>query len=162
MDYRAFSNRNRRRSLRERFFTKILVDPVSGCWKWLGAKSSGRAVFWFRGQQRPAAHFVLEVLAGLPRPDKDHGACHHCDNPACVNPKHLYWGTAAENGRDFSERGTFPPRLSPEQALAIYEGSGTHQSIADRFGTTRQNVTHIKGGKSWAAVTGHVREAPAT
>jgi hypothetical protein len=32
-------------------------------------------------------------------------ACHHCDNPPCVNPEHLYEGTPADNTRDMMTRG---------------------------------------------------------
>jgi hypothetical protein len=31
--------------------------------------------------------------------------CHHCDNPACVNPEHLYLGDGKSNKQDCIRRG---------------------------------------------------------
>jgi hypothetical protein len=39
--------------------------------------------------------------------------CHKCDNPKCVNPDHLYYGTSVDNARDRKLR-AIPPRLRPE------------------------------------------------
>jgi hypothetical protein len=43
--------------------------------------------------------------------------CHRCDNRACLNPGHLYWGTSSDNGRDAWRNGRRV--MSPEQQLAM-------------------------------------------
>jgi hypothetical protein len=88
-----------------RFLSRVDRREPDECWPWLGFINpvSGRAVF----ANRAAGQFAL-VLDGRPRPSPQHGACHTCDNPACVNPAHLWWGTQKDNMRDCQEKGRNP------------------------------------------------------
>lgn len=92
-----------RRPLEQRFYGK--VDISGGCWLWHGAKDTkGYGQLRIDGKTRVATHIALE-LAGKPRqPDKP-CALHHCDNPPCVNPAHLFWGTMRDNTRDMMMKG---------------------------------------------------------
>lgn len=90
----------------ERMERKRTVDPTTGCWNWHGSKDTkGYGQIRIDGRARIATHIALE-LAGRPRPPK---ACalHRCDNPACVNPDHLWWGTMKENIQDCIAKGRF-------------------------------------------------------
>lgn len=101
-------------------------EPMrSECWEWVGSRwpSGYGAVFvpdhlpWLRGRRvkgQDSAHRVAwrlvrgEIPAGL-------RVLHHCDNPPCVRPSHLYVGTAADNTRDMLSRGR--ARHAPTKTL---------------------------------------------
>ncbi len=106
-------------------------DAPDGCWLWTGPTNRKGYGFWSLGAERGLAHRVA-LTRSSPPPSPGLMACHHCDTPACVRPSHLYWGTAADNARDASERGqVYRPPLSlvcpqghPKEGdnLVVYNG----------------------------------------
>ena len=79
-------------------------------------------------------------------------ALHSCDNPPCVNPAHLRWGTAAENVADMVSRRRYnnTRKLTAADANAIRQAriSGeTGVSVARRFGVSQQTVCDIFKGR---------------
>lgn len=84
--------------LPERFWRKVSVNPVTGCWEWTASKSSsGYGRFLFHGRLWQAHRIAFEVLC-WPVPlalDIDH----LCRNRACCNPSHLEPVTRKENIR---------------------------------------------------------------
>lgn len=97
--------RSNERDLSERFFSKVrdFSDPDE-CWEWTGTVSgSGRPQIIWNRKTRQATHISL-LLDGRPRKDELF-ALHRCDNPMCVNPGHLWWGTQKENIRDALAKG---------------------------------------------------------
>lgn len=78
------------------------VDKSGDCWVWTGSTNAKGYGWWSGGGRRGLAHRI--ALAEVsPEPD-GMMACHHCDNPPCVRPAHLYWGTARTNAADVVAR----------------------------------------------------------
>jgi len=82
------------------------VDMSGGpdaCWPWTGARHpSGYGGVSWRGGRVNAHRVAYELAYG--NPGKGF-VCHHCDNPPCCNPAHLFLGTAQDNYRDSIAKG---------------------------------------------------------
>lgn len=82
-----------------------IPEPNSGCWLWEGPVNEfGYGVFEHNGKKTHRAHRLSLMLK------TDHIgtgllACHSCDNPFCINPDHLFWGTHKDNMMDASRKG---------------------------------------------------------
>lgn len=86
-----------------RFWSRATVLSDSECWKWNHGLNSGYPAVRMNGKTRRCSQIAWEVANGRPFPDGLR-ACHVCDNPLCVNPSHIYAGTAKDNARDMIER----------------------------------------------------------
>lgn len=104
----------------ERFWSH--VDQSAGpdeCWPWMiGCNPGGYGNFQIRSKGKhytfQASRWVLGMLRGEPLrwdAEKREEACHHCDNPPCCNPRHLYVGGRSENLGDAWRRGGFDQRV---------------------------------------------------
>src|SRR5271170_5361706 len=90
----------------EKFSDQWTPDLNSGCWLWLAAKTRGYGVVWWKGRVERAHRAAFEDANG------DGSAsgltiCHHCDNPSCINPEHLFGGTPKDNVHDAIKKGRF-------------------------------------------------------
>ena len=80
------------------------VDRTEGCWVWMGARvSKGYGNLWHGGKSISAHRHAWELTVG-PIPPGMH-VLHHCDNPPCVRPDHLWLGTNRENQIDSRDKG---------------------------------------------------------
>lgn len=101
-----------------RFWSK--VSKGDGCWEWTGYRlKNGYGQFRPGPGQRTKAHRYSYELAYGPISDGMF-ICHHCDNPPCVRPDHLFVGTPADNShdRDIKGRGIRGRKLSPRLVCA--------------------------------------------
>lgn len=82
-----------------------------GCWEWTGKKNSkGYGGVGFRGKNWRVNRVAWILFKGEEIPE-GMMVCHSCDNPSCINPKHLFLGTALDNNRDMMEKGRWKPRV---------------------------------------------------
>jgi len=89
---------------RERLNERIAIDPVTGCWNWLGfLHKQGYGVVSYQGTTW-RTHRLLYTLDIGPIPPGLF-VCHTCDNTSCCNPDHLFLGTHTDNQRDMVAKG---------------------------------------------------------
>lgn len=78
--------------------------PRGECWHWVAARNEhGYGMMRIR-KRSIRAHRISALLAGK-LTDASLDVCHECDNPQCVNPSHLFVGTALDNMRDMVKKG---------------------------------------------------------
>jgi hypothetical protein len=146
--------------------TNYIPEPNSGCWLWLGPYStrSGYGVLHLgKRLRRVYAHRQMLSLTH-PVADETLHACHHCDVPCCINPDHLFWGTAADNMRDAKRKGraSAPPlsqpgmksyKLNEDQVKDIRASTEVSRIVAARYGICFETVRRVRRGDSWRRTT---------
>lgn len=163
-----------RKSTVDRFWEKVDIHGPDECWPWLACQSSnGYGKFRFGGKPEWAHRVAWQLVHG----DIPLGVCvcHHCDNPACVNPNHLFLGTKADNTHDMMAKGRANftggsrvgednpnSKLTEKQVLEIIELDRAKEiprrEIAKRYGICRTHIYDILSGERWGETTGIVFE----
>lgn len=120
----------------DRFWSKVVkLNGVNACWVWNSQTDErGYGFFWLEVCKRPlrAARLSYTLAIG-PIPD-GLCVCHHCDNPICVRPDHLFVGTVGDNMRDMVRKGRHPEQISRQ----------THCKRGHEY--TEANTIHKKDG----------------
>lgn len=142
----------------------------SGCWAWTGAKNeNGYGVIGRgrRGEGNAKAHRLSFEIFHAVQLNPQQVICHRCDNPACVNPDHLFVGTQQDNLADMvsKERGSTPPLLrgteNPKaklnehlvrRAFRLREDGLSTYRIADELGVSRPAICSVLNKKTWRHV----------
>ncbi len=140
----------------KRFWSKGRQLP-NGCLEWTAAKDDwGYGRFALNGRNTRAMRVAWELTNG-PIPS-GLCICHKCDNPACINPDHLFLGTNADNvadmvqkGRNSSQVGTLNPRnkLTEDQVREIRASPMGLSEIGRLYGVTPQTIFGIRRRKIW-------------
>jgi hypothetical protein len=137
-----------------------IVD-IHGCWVWVGKlERSGYGRIFIDGKNVLAHRFVYGEFKE-PVPD-DMCLCHHCDNPPCTNPEHMFVGTRTDNNNDMVAKGrtthgerAYHGKLTAIQAVEIRkkrENGATVCDLSKEYGIATQNIYLLLQRKTWARV----------
>lgn len=146
-----------RKPLEERFWKK--VDKSGGpdaCWLWTGTKTNrGYGRIRIESRMKSSHRVSYELYKGA-IPD-GLCVCHHCDNPSCVNPDHLFVGTHTDNMHDKAIKGRNSlTKLTEDQVCEIrvrITNGETQTSLAKEFGVIQQTISHVKCGRTYRHIT---------
>lgn len=143
----------------DKFMDKV-VKLSSGCWEWVGyTDPTGYGKLGENGTIKLVHRYAYEQLVGSIPPNMC--ICHHCDNPKCVNPDHLFAGTHNDNLTDMCKKGrqgnqagvaNGNSKLDENQVAEIRRGlrlGQTQKSLALEFGVSRGAICNIATGKRW-------------
>jgi len=82
--------------------------------------------------------------------------CHRCDNPACVNPEHLFLGTHKDNAQDKVAKGRHPigegapaAKLTERDVVAIRRDPRSHVEVAEAYGMSDWTIKDIRNRRIW-------------
>lgn len=129
------------------------------CWEWTGAFDPKGYGHKKRHGTNVASRVVWIEVHG-PIPDGME-VCHHCDNPPCVRPSHLFLGTHKDNaddmlrkGREYREYGDrhHNIKLTDVQVAQIRNLGATtglsHRAIGEMFGVSNSHIGKILRGRA--------------
>lgn len=154
------------RPIWEKIIEHSVLDEQTGCIHWTGTQAGlgvGYGSVYFNGKSQ----FVHRVVFQLCNPKveiSELNVNHHCDNPKCINAKHLYAGTQSENVLDTVRRGRHARAASrgtknpiaklkeeqiPEIRARLEQGEYT-TSLAKEFGVHPATIWCIKKRGTWS------------
>ena len=153
------------KSLEDRFWEKVDKKGPDDCWEWRGAKTRKGYGEIHDGDRTLRANRVSWEIANGPIPKGNgyHGTCvlHHCDNPGCVNPTHLFLGTVADNNHDREKKGRSVYVRGERQGSAkltvrnihtirqMLRGGVSRRVIANKYGVAQCTIGDINTGRKW-------------
>jgi hypothetical protein len=107
-----------------------------------------------RGKFYRMSRYIYEIENGYI--DADKFVMHTCDNPECINPKHLRLGTPKENTEDMIRKNRKPigeevmnSKLTELQVVKIYSDPRSLLTLANEYGVSKKTILNIKQGKNW-------------
>lgn len=133
----------------DEFWANVQRAEGDACWPWTGRQGRlgyGRVIY--QGRHRVATRIAYELTYG---PNSAPFMCHRCDNPACVNPAHIFPGSAADNNTDRARKGRSNRKLTPDDVRRIRDLRAdklSYRAIARMFGVTDRAVRLVLAGQT--------------
>jgi hypothetical protein len=148
---------------RERFWNFVPDQRTDqACWEWTGKTDNGgygRLLLTKTPYREIPAHRASWTIHHGTDPG-ELKVCHHCDNPRCVNPRHLFLGTQADNVEDMNRKGRrasfagtrngqhkFSEETIAEVKRLLAAGM-TPTPISRATGVSVSQIKHIRAGRA--------------
>jgi len=153
----------------DKFLHNVRVCGPDECWEWQRGRN-GKAsnqqygVLWVGKKKWKTHRLAFELFVRHLEPGE--WVLHHCDNPPCCNPAHLYAGNVQQNNADMYARGRakremgskrYNAKLTEEQVERIkreapFRKYGWGRALAREFGVSTSAVANIVCGLRWKQV----------
>jgi predicted DNA-binding protein (UPF0251 family) len=145
-----------------RFWSKVkLTANPDVCWDWIRCLGKdGYGMFQINGRAIRAHRFSY-LITNKKLPDGKL-VCHTCDNPKCVNPNHLFLGSALDNVSDCIAKKRRTPlkgdksgrsKLKEDEVLSIFktynEGHVTQDELAQKYNVSSKTISKIITRTRW-------------
>jgi hypothetical protein len=151
--------------LPDRYWAKVIPEPNSGCWLWLGFQTPrGYGMLGFKrlGVRSNQYGHRMMFRAATGQSPGDLEVCHHCDQPSCVNPEHLFLGNRFDNMRDAAAKGRTASgvrngssKLAPAQVIEIrqrHQQGESMRRLARAYGVSDGAIAKVIRRQTWARV----------
>lgn len=140
--------------IKEHFLSR--VSMTDGCWSFNGPRDKDGYGKFSYGRGLYRANRLSLFLHKGDAPSPEMYACHTCDNPGCVNPDHLYWGSSKQNsmdkinrGRHVMGEGVHCAKLCDEVIPNIRMDSRPAPEIASDYGVSTSSILQVKSKHTW-------------
>lgn len=155
-------SRRRMSDLADLYFAKIEPDLNSGCWLWAGSIGTRGYARIAVGGREVAGHRLGWEIHNGPIPEGLF-ACHRCDTPACVNPRHIFLGTNQQNTADRDSKNR-TARGERSGVAKLTDGAVAevwrlrklgllHREIAAQVGVSKSLISEVLKRRLWRHVS---------
>jgi DNA-binding Lrp family transcriptional regulator len=147
-----------------RFLSRInkpLNDPENNCWEFISADHNiyGHRRIWINRRYIGVHRLMYLICNDIEKIPENIEVCHSCDNPSCVNPRHLFLGTKKDNqldkvakNRQAKGERNGAAKLSNIEVMTMRElyanGKWSQRKIADLFGVSKSTCFNVVSKKS--------------
>lgn len=151
----------RKKSIIGRLLKYIKVNEVTGCWEWQGScNTTGLhyARLRINGVGVLCHRLTFKLFSGnIPG---NMLVLHHCDNPPCINPKHLFLGSYSDNIKDALDKNRMArgekngrSKLTDNKVLSIRKkhstGEYTLEGLAIEYSVDQHTIFDVIKRRTW-------------
>lgn len=157
----------RNRNTPEKLWLRVSIKSSTECWEWQGCKNTdGYGSISISGKIVKTHRLAFALSGGEITREKPH-VLHHCDNPACCNPAHLFAGSHKDNMQDMAQKmrchregkNNGRAKITAKEVIEIRDLCEakvfSQRDIAKIYGVGKSTVNYIHTQTTWRCVPVH-------